>query len=156
MAVLCFFGSNIQTNAALSFGLSVMVFSYSGLLGVYFTVLFTAGGSTLSVILALAAALPDHPVTTALYRGPAWNCRRLLERTPPFNMESLHRDAVASSSAWAGQIKHISQKALGMMTITQFDDRRRDVGGYVCRAVCEPHCTSPFLMLLQPQLKSLR
>lgn len=55
MAVLCFYWQQYSDMPLLDFALSVMVFSYSGLLGVYFTVLFTRRGSTLSVILALAA-----------------------------------------------------------------------------------------------------
>ncbi len=54
MAVLCFYWQQYSDMPLLDFALSVMVFSYSGLLGVYFTVIFTRRGSTLSVILALA------------------------------------------------------------------------------------------------------
>ena len=55
MAVLCFYWQQYSDMPLLDFALSVMVFSYSGLLGVYFTVIFTRRGSTRSVILALAA-----------------------------------------------------------------------------------------------------
>lgn len=54
MAVLCFYWQKYSDMPLLDFALSVMVFSYSGLLGVYFTVIFTRRGSTNSVILALA------------------------------------------------------------------------------------------------------
>ncbi len=53
-AVLCFFWQRYTDMALLDFALSVMVFAYSGLLGVYFTVVFTNRGSTASVIAALA------------------------------------------------------------------------------------------------------
>jgi len=53
MSVLCFYWQRYTDMALLDFALSVMVFSYSGLLGVYLTVLFTKRGSTASVIAAL-------------------------------------------------------------------------------------------------------
>lgn len=52
-AVLCFYWQRYTEMALLDFALSVMVFAYSGLLGVYFTVVFTRRGSTNSVIAAL-------------------------------------------------------------------------------------------------------
>ena len=52
-AVLCFYWQRYTEMALLDFALSVMVFAYSGLLGVYFTVVFTRRGSTGSVIAAL-------------------------------------------------------------------------------------------------------
>ena len=54
MAVLCFYWQQYSDTPLLDFALSVMVFSYSGLLGVYFTVIFTRRGSPGSVMLALA------------------------------------------------------------------------------------------------------
>ncbi|WP_298917903.1 sodium:solute symporter [uncultured Algimonas sp.] len=54
MAVLCFYWQRYSDTPLLDFALSVMVFSYSGLLGVYFTVVFTHRGSPTSVMLALA------------------------------------------------------------------------------------------------------
>ena len=53
-AVLCFYWQRYTDMPLLDFALSVMVFAYSGLLGVYFTVVFTNRGSTASVITALA------------------------------------------------------------------------------------------------------
>jgi SSS family solute:Na+ symporter len=53
MAVLCFYWQRYTDMPLLKFAISVMVFSYTGLLGVYFTVLFTERGSSLSVFLAL-------------------------------------------------------------------------------------------------------
>lgn len=52
-AVLCFFWQRYTDMALLDFALSVMVFAYSGLLGVYFTVVFTKRGTTASVVAAL-------------------------------------------------------------------------------------------------------
>jgi len=54
MSVLCFYWQRYSEMPLLDFALSVMVFSYSGLLGVYFTVLFTKRGSHASVLWALA------------------------------------------------------------------------------------------------------
>jgi solute:Na+ symporter, SSS family len=53
MACLCYFWQQHSDMPLLQFALSVMVFSYSGLLGVYFTVLFTRRGNQQSVLAAL-------------------------------------------------------------------------------------------------------
>ena len=53
MAVLCFYWQQYTDTPLLAFALSVMLFSYSGLLGVYFTALFTNRGSENSVTAAL-------------------------------------------------------------------------------------------------------
>ncbi|WP_404340886.1 sodium:solute symporter [Pseudoalteromonas mariniglutinosa] len=53
MAILCYFWQQYSDMPLLKFALSVMVFSYSGLLGVYFTTLFTKRGSENSVLAAL-------------------------------------------------------------------------------------------------------
>ncbi|GMG87915.1 sodium:solute symporter [Biformimicrobium ophioploci] len=55
MAILCYFWQKFSDMPLLAFALSVMVFSYSGLLGVYFTALFTKRGNATSVPLALIA-----------------------------------------------------------------------------------------------------
>ncbi|RME62314.1 MAG: sodium:solute symporter [Alphaproteobacteria bacterium] len=55
MSVLCYYWQRYTNMALLDFALSVMVFAYSGLLGVYFTAVFTRRGSTRSVLAALAA-----------------------------------------------------------------------------------------------------
>jgi Na+/proline symporter len=55
MSMLCFYWQRYTEAPLLDFALGVMSFAYSGLLGVYFTILFTRRGSTRSVILALAA-----------------------------------------------------------------------------------------------------
>jgi hypothetical protein len=55
MSVLCFYWQRYTNTPLLEFALGVMTFAYSGLLGVYFTALFTGRGSSRSVIWALAA-----------------------------------------------------------------------------------------------------
>jgi Na+/proline symporter len=54
MAILCFYWQRYTQAPLLTFALGIMTFAYSGLLGVYFTVLFTNRGSTRSVMWALA------------------------------------------------------------------------------------------------------
>lgn len=53
MAVLSYFWQKSTNIPLIQFALGVMTFAYAGLLGVYFTAIFTKRGSTLSVILAL-------------------------------------------------------------------------------------------------------
>ncbi|MEZ5757355.1 MAG: sodium:solute symporter [Emcibacteraceae bacterium] len=53
MSILCFYWQQYSGLPLLDFALSLMVFAYSGLLGVYFTVIYTNRGSTKSVIFAL-------------------------------------------------------------------------------------------------------
>jgi SSS family solute:Na+ symporter len=53
MAALCFYWQQHSDMPLLAFALSVMIFSYSGLLGVYFTALFSSRGSPLSILAAL-------------------------------------------------------------------------------------------------------
>ena len=53
MAILCFYWQQYTDTPLLAFALSVMLFSYSGLLGVYFTALFTKRGNERSVTAAL-------------------------------------------------------------------------------------------------------
>jgi len=53
MAALCFYLQQYSDMPLLSFALSVMVFSYSGLLGVFFVTLFTHRGNATSMSLAL-------------------------------------------------------------------------------------------------------
>lgn len=55
MAVLSFYWQRYTDLPLLEFALGVMVFAYAGLLGVYFTAVFTNRGSTASVIAALVA-----------------------------------------------------------------------------------------------------
>ncbi|MFT6529136.1 MAG: SSS family transporter [Psychrosphaera sp.] len=53
MAILCYYWQQYSEMPLLAFALSVMVFSYSGLLGVYGATLFTKRGNQHSVLLAL-------------------------------------------------------------------------------------------------------
>lgn len=53
MAILCFYWQQYTAMPLLAFALSVMVFSYSGLLGVFFTALFSQRGNRYSVTAAL-------------------------------------------------------------------------------------------------------
>ncbi|MDX1537728.1 sodium:solute symporter [Arsukibacterium sp.] len=55
MAILCFYWQQYSAMPLLAFALSVMVFSYSGLLGVFFTALFSSRGNSKSVTAALLA-----------------------------------------------------------------------------------------------------
>jgi len=55
MAVLSFYWQRYTDMPLLAFALSVMVFSYSGLLGVYFNALFTRRGNETTVLAALIA-----------------------------------------------------------------------------------------------------
>lgn len=55
VAVLSFYWQHYARLGLLEFALQVMVFAYAGLLGVYFTALFTRRGTTGSVIAALGA-----------------------------------------------------------------------------------------------------
>ncbi len=54
MSVLCYYWQRYTDAPLLTFALGVMSFAYSGLLGVYFTALFTRRGNSASVICALA------------------------------------------------------------------------------------------------------
>jgi solute:Na+ symporter, SSS family len=53
MSIICYFWQRATDMPLLEFALSVMAFAYAGLLGVYFTAVFTSRGSTNSVIAAL-------------------------------------------------------------------------------------------------------
>lgn len=53
MGILCFYWQKYSDMPLLAFALSVMIFSYSGLLGVFFTALFTSRGNRYSVTAAL-------------------------------------------------------------------------------------------------------
>ncbi|MDF2176673.1 sodium:solute symporter [Aliiglaciecola sp. CAU 1673] len=76
MAALCFYWQRYSDMPLLAFALSVMVFSYSGLLGVYFTALFTHRGSPASVAAALATGflftLAMQPYLMAWYLPAQW------------------------------------------------------------------------------------
>jgi Na+/proline symporter len=53
MAILCFYWQRYADTPLLQFALGVMVFAYSGMLGVYATAIFTKRGNTRSVTAAL-------------------------------------------------------------------------------------------------------
>ena len=77
MSVLCFYWQRYSEAPLLEFALGVMTFAYSGLLGVYGTILFTRRGSTRSVIAALVAGfvaigLQQHYVVDLLGLPPSW------------------------------------------------------------------------------------
>lgn len=71
MASLCYYWQQYSDMPLLQFALSVMVFSYSGLLGVYFAALFTRRGSVNSVTMALVTGfimtLLFQPYVMTLY-----------------------------------------------------------------------------------------
>jgi len=64
MAILSYYWQRYTDMPLLAFALSVMVFSYSGLLGVYFNALFTTRGNSTSVLVALIAGF----TTTLLFQ----------------------------------------------------------------------------------------
>ncbi|MDP4536321.1 sodium:solute symporter [Alkalimonas collagenimarina] len=76
MAIICFYWQKSSDMPLLAFALSVMVFSYSGLLGVYFTALFTNRGSKTSVTWAFIAGflvpLALQPYTLQAYLPADW------------------------------------------------------------------------------------
>ena len=76
MAILCYFWQQYSQMPLLKFALSVMVFSYSGLLGVYFTSLFLGRGSEASVLAALivgfVATLLMQPYVQAMLLPSQW------------------------------------------------------------------------------------
>jgi len=69
MGILCFYWQQYTDMPLLSFALSVMVFAYTGLLGVYFTAIFTKRGSEASVAMALIAGF----LTTLLLQAYVWD-----------------------------------------------------------------------------------
>lgn len=79
VACICFYWQQYSDMPLLQFALSVMIFSYSGLLGVYFTAIFTQRGSSRSVCLALlvgfAAPVALQPYILAIWlpEGEVWS-----------------------------------------------------------------------------------
>lgn len=67
-ATLCIPWQESSGQALLPFVLSIMSFAYAGLLGVFFTALFTRRGSTASAVAALAAGF----VTILLFQPMVW------------------------------------------------------------------------------------
>lgn len=77
MSVLCFFWQQYSDTPLLEFVLSVMVFAYSGLLGVYAVTVFTGRGATWSVIAALVAGfvtilLQQHYIVDSFGLPVSW------------------------------------------------------------------------------------
>ncbi len=76
MAMLCFYWQQSSDMPLLTFALGVMVFSYSGLLGVYASALFTRRGSPSSVLAALVGGftitLLMQPYLQSYYLPAHW------------------------------------------------------------------------------------
>lgn len=76
MACLCYYWQQYTDTPLLQFALGVMVFSYSGLLGVYFVTLFTRRGNRYSVTAALVTGflvpLSLQPYIAALWLPESW------------------------------------------------------------------------------------
>jgi SSS family transporter len=76
VALLCYYWQQYTDTPLLAFALSVMVFSYSGLLGIYFTALFSERGTPGSIVTALIVgfAIPMlmQPYVQSLYLPEAW------------------------------------------------------------------------------------
>ena len=72
VACLCYYWQQHTDMPLLQFALSVMVFSYSGLLGVYFTTLFTQRGSSTSIswalVIGFAVPLALQPYMLSLWQ----------------------------------------------------------------------------------------
>ncbi|WP_299078232.1 sodium:solute symporter [uncultured Paraglaciecola sp.] len=76
VALLCYYWQQYTDTPLLAFALSVMVFSYSGLLGIYFTALFSKRGSPKSIVTALligfVVPILMQPYVQSLYLPLAW------------------------------------------------------------------------------------
>ncbi len=76
MAILCFYWQQSSDTPLLTFALGVMVFSYSGLLGVYASALFSQRGSPASVLAALIGGfvitLLMQPYLQSYYLPQEW------------------------------------------------------------------------------------
>jgi SSS family transporter len=76
VAMLCFYWQQYSDTPLLAFALNVMVFSYSGLLGVYFTTLFTERGNQSTVLAALIIGflvpVLMQPYIQTLYLPASW------------------------------------------------------------------------------------
>lgn len=69
MGILCYYWQQYTDTPLLAFALSVMVFAYTGLLGVYFTALFTQRGNTKTVVIALLTGF----LVTLLMQAYVWD-----------------------------------------------------------------------------------
>ncbi len=76
MAMISYFWQRYSDLPLLSFALGVMAFAYSGLLGVYFSAIFTSRGNSTSVLLGLiggfVSVLALQPYTFGFSIGFAW------------------------------------------------------------------------------------
>jgi solute:Na+ symporter, SSS family len=76
VSILSYYWQRSADIPLLEFALQVMVFAYAGLLGVYFTALFSTRGNTASVVAALitgfAVVLALQPYIAAAIGLPAW------------------------------------------------------------------------------------
>jgi solute:Na+ symporter, SSS family len=77
MSIVCFYWQKYSELPLIDFALSVMVFAYSGLLGVYFTIIFTKRGSTRSVYFALiigfiVTLVQQKYIIDVLYLPQSW------------------------------------------------------------------------------------
>jgi Na+/proline symporter len=103
MSALCFYWQRYANTPLLEFVLSVMVFAYSGLLGVYGVAVFTSRGSTASVIAALVAGFVTILVQQAyvvdlLCLPPLW-------KTLAFPWQLCIGTSVAFLTCYAGKGK---------------------------------------------------
>jgi solute:Na+ symporter, SSS family len=76
VSILSYYWQTMTDTPLLEFALQVMVFAYAGLLGVYFTALFSSRGNTASVVAALATGfvvvLACQPYIAASIGLPDW------------------------------------------------------------------------------------
>ncbi|MCW8108008.1 sodium:solute symporter [Alteromonas ponticola] len=100
MAVVCFYWQQYSDTPLLQFALSVMIFSYSGLLGIYIISLFTRRGNYHSVICALCAGfvtpLLMQPYVVTLY-PVSW------QFDLAFTWQLIIGTVVASVVCWIGK-----------------------------------------------------
>ncbi|OYW40457.1 MAG: sodium:solute symporter [Brevundimonas sp. 12-68-7] len=76
MSILCYYWQRATSAPLLDFVLGVMAFAYAGLLGVYFTAVFTRRGSSASVVAALIvgflAVTAFQPFVVKIIGLPVW------------------------------------------------------------------------------------
>jgi solute:Na+ symporter, SSS family len=106
MSILCFYWQRYSDLPLLEFVLGVMVFAYSGLLGVYAVAVFTKRGSTASVIAALAVGfftilLQQHYVVDSLGLPPVM-------KSLAFPWQLCIGTALAFITCYAGRTKEKS------------------------------------------------
>lgn len=108
MACLCYYWQQYTDTPLLQFALSVMVFSYSGLLGVYFVTLFTQRGNRYSVTAALVVGflvpLLMQPYTQALLLPEHW------QMSIGFTWQLVIGTFISTLICWAGKPHHATLK----------------------------------------------